>query len=652
MREWWKLKAELTLTSIGGFKGKRKFSLESGTINFVLGSNASGKSSLIRGLGALLSIPPDGDISDFHQVEAIHLGLRSEERSAQEGFVNVHSPHGTVTLTFNSTETSYKVDRDGNFLTLPEIGDQRFLLTGILSKNSRVLRQIREGKDDFTWAVTKLSRAKAYEEILDVALTYHEDTERRLNEIKTQSKELQKASQEKEQLLKKLDSIESRIKKSKGKADKARPILEEKEKLARKIEEKKSARSDITRRIKEQKEKRTAQEAHVQKLRKELVKIDDERERVQSETDPKALAKRHEEIDEAIAKLANQRNTIDGELNLLVTASVSLRKQGSGTVDCPLCKDGKISLAQLERELQRCRSEKDTVNVQIEELSLEKRRRQKTYDDKIDELKTLDGEIESIKEEIEVYETHGGIYDPSVDQEELKTINSDILASEKELKTLTSQDDDDKIVLDFDKLLEERGAIKSKIREIDDVLQSTTIYIEDREFSLENAQTYYEQANIFLGQSIDHLRNRIEEHRRKAADAFNTNITELLNRLRFSEFRTVKLNKDYRLFVERKRPDGKDYDLQQLQTLSASEQIAVALVLQLALRETYFPDSKFLLLDDVLVEFDEDRVKEVIRYLVLKAKTEDWFLVATMPKEEIDGVQVTTYNEREWESTI
>ena len=107
-----------------------------------------------------------------------------------------------------------------------------------------------------------------------------------------------------------------------------------------------------------------------------------------------------------------------------------------------------------------------------------------------------------------------------------------------------------------------------------------------------------------------------------------------MKNLGFTDFRNVRLNKDYRLYIERLNPDTKDYVYQQPKTLSTSEKLAIALVLQLALKETYMINIPFFILDDILEDFDEERTQKVIDYLARRAQQEGLFIVITKLVEE------------------
>jgi DNA repair exonuclease SbcCD ATPase subunit len=140
-----------------------------------------------------------------------------------------------------------------------------------------------------------------------------------------------------------------------------------------------------------------------------------------------------------------------------------------------------------------------------------------------------------------------------------------------------------------------------------------------------------------LKDRITYLEKRGEEEREQAAKRFNENVNLLMTNLDFQEFRTVRLtgSPNYRIYVERYDPKKKDYKSQEVGTLSTSEKMAISIILQIALKETYLRSLPFLILDDVLEDFDSKRRDRVIDYLKEKVEKEGWFIIATRLVKEI-----------------
>ena len=131
------MKASLILKDIGGFKGKKDFVFESGSLNLVEAPNSGGKSSVIKALLGVLSVPQDGKFDPYLLKEAKMLGIKSDDLNTQEGFVNIHSEYGEVILNIDDSKEIYKVQQNGTYVELPKHSDQRFLLSGLSSSTPR-----------------------------------------------------------------------------------------------------------------------------------------------------------------------------------------------------------------------------------------------------------------------------------------------------------------------------------------------------------------------------------------------------------------------------------------------------------------------------------------------------------------------------------
>ena len=97
------------------------------------------------------------------------------------------------------------------------------------------------------------------------------------------------------------------------------------------------------------------------------------------------------------------------------------------------------------------------------------------------------------------------------------------------------------------------------------------------------------------------------------------------------------------MYVERLDERSGEYVLQQVKTLSTSEKSAIALILQIALKQMYIPDLDFLILDDVLGNFDEDKKIKIFDYLSKKAHEEDWYIILTTLTDEDRPLEIKAW---------
>jgi len=67
------MKDRLSIQDVGGLKGRWEFNLESGKLNLLESRNSGGKTSAVRALVAVLSMPDDRDLGKFAYNEAIKV---------------------------------------------------------------------------------------------------------------------------------------------------------------------------------------------------------------------------------------------------------------------------------------------------------------------------------------------------------------------------------------------------------------------------------------------------------------------------------------------------------------------------------------------------------------------------------------------------
>lgn len=639
------MKAKARVVDIGGLRGEHEFLFEKGKLNVVEGSNSGGKSSVIQALTAALSIPIDCDMSPSYSYEAIRLGVKTDPSNAQEGFVHVLAKKGQVELTFDGTTLDYVVDKNGNARSCPD-GDPRFMLAGVLSNRSKIIRQLRgqderHEPDDFKWAVTELSLAKRYEEVLelleegrDEVTSLHEDAVRKVKANESLSKK--EASLEK-----KLEKLEREISGLKDQYENVREIFS-------KIEEerkKRKTRSDrFVRESSELRDLKTMSQKEfkrAERLRKNAGAKRQEHDAIDLDMMAKTLKKGEMNAESKTAKLVEQRNALDGLLNLLVVAESSMDKKGAR---CPLCRNGHLTYGEVTSRVKKLREEKDELNgkigrlnmgVQQQKRELEKRTAEKhKLHEEIDDLlseadeivslvpqessrrTTLESKLKQDKEKIE-----------EIDQK-IEGLNQQVGVGDQDAQRAY-----EKKGLEYRKADNELAVVRQHLFE-------TKVEIGMHSLAPEMAVRVAESWHDFYSTLVVFTSGMAEMQRKRAAEQFNATIQDLLERLGFKEFRTVMLNQDYRLYVERFDEKKKDYVFQQVRTLSTSEQMSIALILQIALKEIYLPDVPFFLMDDVMEDFDEGRRDEIMTYLQEKARVNDWYLVSTKLVKGLSGLKV------------
>jgi len=102
--------------------------------------------------------------------------------------------------------------------------------------------------------------------------------------------------------------------------------------------------------------------------------------------------------------------------------------------------------------------------------------------------------------------------------------------------------------------------------------------------------------------------------------------------LGFSEFDQIAIDKDdkqLKIF----RPG---FVRQPVESLSTSEKYSLAIVLQIALKETYVPDIPFFIVDEVMVSYDGTKIDKILDYLNQMARERGVYVIVTRLAEKVE----------------
>jgi DNA repair exonuclease SbcCD ATPase subunit len=645
------MKATLRLKNIGGLN-EGDYTFKSDKLNIVESANSSGKTSIVKALAGVLSIPKNGTLSESMFDEAMKLGIKTDPHNPFEGFVNVHANQGQAELELDGVKEKYVVKQNGDVIAAPEHGDERFLLAGVLCNNSRVLRQLRgidqREPDDFRWAVEELSFARKYTDVAEVLKTWKEDFIEKEELIKKNIQEIKPFTERHSALQKEIEKLDSRVNKLtteladtrveiEGLVKDREESLKEINRLKKEMQDREVLKTRITvtelapkqRELEKAKAVKKENESRLQKTREEIEALENK-------------GSRKQEIEVEVNKLMDQRNTLDGILNLYIVAETSIREKKGDKVSCPLCEVGYVTYRGITQHITECRSQRESLNSKILQLNQEKqnitiqltkaqeraqelRSKIREQSDRIgfiekdlkkpeDAVKQIDSVIADYRRKLESEQKSFDRFDKEISSHTGKTANEEF----NELNKTRSR------------LHEESGRILGRLSELSVFPIMETVY------DTKVAALMVKDVIEVLKDRITHLEQRAEEEREQAARRFNESINILLANLGFKEFRTVKLagSPSYRLYVERFDSQKKDYKSQDVGTLSTSEKLAISMILQMALKETYMRNTPFLIVDDVLEDFDPERRDRVIEYLKDKISKENWFIVATKLVEE------------------
>lgn len=646
------MESVLNIEDIGGIKGEKEFKFKKGKLNIIEAPNSSGKTSIIKALAGILSLNPEGEYKPLIEEEAKNLGLKSNERNPQQGFVNVHSDIGKVSLDTNNESLKYIVRQNGNIISSHNQGNQDFLLAGVLSNDSRILKQLNsvEGDEiepgDFYWAVTELSSAKIYDNEVSFLKSKKEQfldevtgIEQKIYFLKDTNETLEELKNENEILDKELLDLESIIEKGGLKH-----LVKRKNELLNLIRQLNKQKSQAQAE-KERNESNMHQIQHeTNKLEKSLNNV--KKDLKKNSSNFKSLEKRQKALENEkelrIPELKNSRNIIDGELNLFTTLLSSLDADEKD-VNCPLCKTGKINYLTVKNHLNKLQKERTQKNNQIKEINMNYNEISNQIDIEASKAKKLNEKIEELQSKIGLLKRSLNKERISIDAKiaEIDRFNGKINKNENKRNKITEQlGGDDELVKEQENKQKKLLSNENKINDIARERSKSSITIGEVSFEPEQAKLKYNEIIDYVEKAIKHATERSDEQKQRAKINFNKNIAELIKKLGFKEFKGIKLNNQYQLYVERLDEDSGDYVLQQVKTLSTSEKSAIALILQIALKQMYVPDLDYLILDDVFANFDEDKKIKILDYLSNKANEEGWYIILTTLTDEEKELEI------------
>jgi DNA repair exonuclease SbcCD ATPase subunit len=304
---------------------------------------------------------------------------------------------------------------------------------------------------------------------------------------------------------------------------------------------------------------------------------------------------------------------------------------GSPTVDPAYVKEQLSEviskLQKLEREIKNLQNERDKLTNALE-ISGKLRNKENNISY---EINYLDSEIKRIKRETEPYEPIAKTRE--IELEEFKRKREDILNELKVLEMSIKDISDElgRVSGKLGELKEKWDTLEGKLDEIKRELGSPEhLEIASTKVPVEKAVEICPYLIKSLEQLIEHLTDKIERQKADFAKRFNDAISRLLRDLQFELDAMIDPN-TLELIVKR---EGK---IQRLTSLSLSERAALALLIQIALKEAFLPDIPLFLVDEVILGFDRSRVERIINYLLEMAKNKGMTIVLTRlsDKEEV-----------------
>ena len=153
--------------------------------------------------------------------------------------------------------------------------------------------------------------------------------------------------------------------------------------------------------------------------------------------------------------------------------------------------------------------------------------------------------------------------------ETITELSSKLEKDQNELQELIKiiGSDDEELNRTYTEKEKQKGIISDKITIKQNEIDSAKIEFKQKSLSPDLAIQILSKYNEVLNDLIGFAKEMADKQRQAAADKFNNTIKVLMNELSFEEFRDVKLNKDFRLYIERFDPKNGDYVPQLVSTV-------------------------------------------------------------------------------------
>jgi chromosome segregation ATPase len=628
------LKIRVKVTDLGAFRGLQEFTFDSEILNVIEGPNTAGKSSLIKGIVATLGLPAKSKLTTDVAKRLGLLPLNPEDRNP---LVNTNAQQAVVELV-NGQHRRLVAQIQG----LPKIeplGDDRFLLTGILLRESEIVRRLDDGFDDFSWLVDYLSLSSNYEVAKRMVEEYQIAARDRLDRLQTEERKVAELLQELNTLKLKREEIKEQRKKLEEQLNSVLiedpSVIEEISRLRARRDEIEKEIGDIRSKINNLKVEREKWEAeiritspHLQELEEALNTAKEKLEKLPSKGDiEKAEKEAYELRKTVIPQLKEEIGWWRSKVELLEQAEKQLMK-GMATVPCPLCQEcqatpiGLISVTSLERALTQAREHTRNLESKLA-MAIQK----------AEELEAKRYEVERIKKELSKqqekirneFASVKNRFDKAKSELEIITkkfsnLNEELTRKQSELEEVTRQltklqerfgyERFSQLVNAIRRVESELGKVESRLVNLEsEVITKNIVEVMGRPIQLAAAITLYQKWVDVLTDLNLYIEEMILRQRRGVARSFNIQVTRLLKEMGFEGLKVWIDESSFKLKVHRENVE------QPLTSLSSSERHAIATVLTLAAKEVYASDIPFFLVDEVLLDFDKKRLTALSHYL-------------------------------------
>lgn len=659
------MKAILKLENIGQKVGLQTLEFNSGVVTLIQGRTASGKSRIIKSYALALSYPIKSDnlIND-----GINFGILKGEDAEYLPLVNASQEKATIELEYDEISKKVELFKDGK-ININILGNQKFLYSSMLVKNSRIHNHITTGKASFRWIVDEMSLAKDYEKIkANVLYNLDELTKEQEEDQPYNPKKTSKRGEIKQKkLIQKAKSVE----KKKEVSD--RVILEASQKEKQKQIDDFQFDEELVKKEKDTERKLTADEKNLKDITGNLEKIQRKIEELEKQkNDTSEIDKIHSKMDKNEQRLTDLKTDKVEDLQKEIIEKQNLRsveeqekvrfetrKQLWETVKieegnkCPLCESvGIITPEHRKSKINEYNKEIKEHQILIKDYTTEINKKLNRINEINTEIPALEKQQFIDGDKIKELEqaTKASVDEIALLKKKVPNIKKQILNDEElikktkqELKLILEEKDKNseyqKLKNESRRIDKDIGMIKERLIKIEDALEEAksielfSIKITD----LNKAEQIINELEKIIHKSVIYLDNKIDEHRKGAAKKFNESIKNLIMELKFDTFKEIYLNlDDYQLKII-----DNNEKLQELSSVSGGEKAIISSLLQISAKETYLSEIPFLIGDEIILDLDPERRDIFLNYLKKIAKENDWFIILTqITNEDLEIIEI------------
>lgn len=624
------MKAQLEFENIGCFKGTKRFEFQKGALSEVEAPNARGKTTLARGLARALI----GRLTHDETIkEARNQGV------LRESLKNIYEKDARVRLQYDDRTEEWRMRSDGSVTQIPLHGDERFIWAGMLTQEARSIRQLVEGNPDFSWVPRFLSYADRYLIAKETADAQISDAElkinmilKRLEGLTEQNKRLQEWQDKKSELDRKRDQLAQHL------DEKKRQHIERMKNLDKQLDSKRRSLVEFQASIEKSESEIKRLASRLESNARNTTEIERQMGKIDLEAVRKEVIESVSRIDRKIADVRSRLTGLKGKKSTFADAKSVLIQRGEKEGACPVCGISTISIKSLEDKISESEIEINKIEKNILSLSAERTRwlqKEHTKRQELDKYGGIKLELANEKRDLasRKFREEKTLKELEQGLKELKEAQLTIINEKTQLEKETEKWEREthealkEIEVSLKKM---NNTIAEEMRKIQ---EDSFFEVRDRRASLGQAKEWLNKYKSRLTEIREYLDHRQHEHEILAVARFNNNIKKVMVDLMFTEFDQIALDKDDKL-IKVIRPG---FVRQSIESLSTSEKYLIAIVLQIALKETYLQDIPFFIVDEIVVSYDSERKEKILDYLNRWAKEKGLYVIVTKLAEKATG---------------